>query len=66
MDKYLEAMKNDFLPYQNGKTRFFTETMADEYITKCFELCNRELENLKAGRTSVNPMDYAWELPVKR
>ena len=64
-DAYLEDLKNDFLPYRSGKTVFFTESMADEYISSCSELCNREFESVQSERTCVNPMDFAWKLPIK-
>ena len=66
INKLLEDTKNDFLPYHNGKTKKFTEEMADKYIEICSELCKKELESLKEGHSCLNPMDYAWEIPVNR
>lgn len=64
LDKLLEDTKNDFMPYYNGKTKIFTEEMADEYVTICSEECKKEFESLKEGRSCLDPMDYAWEIPV--
>jgi len=64
LHKLLEDTKKDFLPYHNVKTKIFTGEMADEYVDICSELCNKELKSLKEGRSCLNPMDYAWELPM--
>lgn len=66
IDLYLEDIKKDFMQYQNGNLKFFTESMVEEYITLCIEICNKEYIKIKKGQSNINPMDYSWELLTKR
>lgn len=62
LNRYLEDMENDFLPYNKGGIAVFTEQMVDEYINICSKLCKKEMESNKIGGFFLNPMDYAWDL----
>jgi len=45
-------MKSDFQDYQQGKTKFLTEVMLDEFIEKNIDLCLKEVDMIK--RTDEN------------
>lgn len=65
LESHLEQIKSDFIPEKGGKIQFVTEAMVDEYIETCYQICKQELEQVRAGHTGINPMDYAWELPLR-
>lgn len=49
-----------FVPYNEGKSFFFTREMADEYINKAAESCIIEIDTLRNGRHMIDEIAYAW------
>lgn len=55
-----------YFSYQEeGDIFFFTKEMTDEYISLAVDLCMKELDSLKNGKTCINLLDYAWENHTK-
>lgn len=62
LDDFLEEMKRDFLPYENGITVLLTEKLLDEFIGKYTDECLLELEAVRKRESYLNPMEYKWKM----
>lgn len=60
LGRFLQEMKRDFQPYDNGKIFFFTEEMADTFIEIAVEVCREELKALQSGGALLDEMEYTW------
>ncbi|MBR2411582.1 MAG: hypothetical protein IKB08_07655 [Clostridia bacterium] len=60
-DKLITDLKNDFIPYSEGKPFFFTKKMADEYIEFTCTKCIEEIKNLRAGLGGIDETEWAWK-----
>lgn len=59
-DAFLEDMNYDFQDKCEGEIFFFTEEMADEFVTNATEICIKELQALEAGSHYVDAYNLAW------
>ena len=64
IDPFLHEMANDFTEQTTGTTVFLTEDMLDAFVKTYIPLAIHEVNSIKAGSSSLNPMDYTW--PSKR
>lgn len=60
LDNFLLDMTKDFDCSIKGKTKYFTESMVEEYIDKCMSVCKKELDTIQKGNSYLNPLDYSW------
>lgn len=57
---FLCDMGHDFQEVCEGEVFFFTEAMADEFVTSATEVCIKELQALESGRHYVDAYERAW------
>lgn len=57
-------MANDFDCSIQGKTKYFTESMVEEYIDKCMSVCKKELETIQYGNSYLS-IRVQFPLPIK-
>lgn len=60
LNRFLQEMKQDFEPYNNGEIFFFTEEMADVFIELAVNICRKELKALQSGGAVLDEMEYTW------
>lgn len=60
LNRFLQELKQDFVPYDQGEVFFFTAEMADAFIRQAVDVCREELKAIQAGGDLLNEMDYAW------
>lgn len=53
-------LEEDFASAGEGKTAFFTEKMADDFVAQSVGLCLDEISALKNGRSSLDGNKYLW------
>lgn len=53
--------KADFEPYNDGEVFFFTQDMADEFISMATEKCISEIKALADGESTIDELQYAWD-----
>ena len=61
IERLLDDLQNDFLPYDEGKRFFFTREMADSFIMEAMEICQKEVEAIVSGGEPVNQEKGAWK-----
>ncbi len=61
LQEFLLDISNDFKVSIDEQTKYFTEDMAEEFIEKCVTICKIEYEKIKAGKSCLNPLDFAWD-----
>ena len=54
-------LKSDFTAFSDGDIFFFTKEMADSFIGKACEICDKELQAWKKGKSFVDAYDWAWK-----
>lgn len=54
-------MTNDFSFLISEKTKYFTEAMVEEFISKCIIICRKEFEKIEVGKSCLNPFEFAWD-----
>lgn len=59
-ETFLIDMAHDFQDSSEGEPFFFTEVMADEFVTMATENCIKELHALKKGNHYVDAYARAW------
>lgn len=59
-EAFLEDMNPQFEPYSEGDYFFLTPEMSTEYIERAAKICLNELIALRAGHSSIDPMNYAY------
>lgn len=59
-ENFLNDMARDFQEAGGGEPFFFTEAMADEFVTIATENCGKELQALKEGKHYVDAYERAW------
>lgn len=59
-EAFLEGMKAQFLPYDEGEHFFLTRALADEYVLRAAEACLHELDALSGRKEHINPMNYSY------
>ena len=59
-EAFLIDMAHDFQDICEGETFFFTEAMADEFVTRATENCIKELRSLERGQHYVDAYALAW------
>lgn len=58
-EAFLNDMAGDFQE-ETGESFFFTEAMADEFVTLATENCRKELQALKVGKHYVDAYERSW------
>ena len=53
-------LAEDFASSGEGRTAFFTEKMADDFVTQSVGLCLDEISALKNGKSSLEGNKYLW------
>lgn len=53
-------LQNDFIPYNDDSTFFFTKSMSDEYIERAISKCVKEIISLRNGNYVIDEEKYAW------
>lgn len=61
ISRFLQELKTDFLPYENGDPFFFTVDMADGFIKQAAEACLHELDAVKKHSGFLDETAYAWD-----
>ena len=56
-----DDLKSDFSASSDGDIFFFTKEMADSFIGKACEICDKELQAWKKGKSFVDAYDWAWK-----
>lgn len=56
-----DDLKSDFTAFSDGDIFFFTKEMADSFIGKACEICDKELQAWKKGKSFVDAYDWAWK-----
>ena len=62
-DGLAAALEGYFQPIEPGEARYFTNAMADDYICRAADWCQRELEALDRGGPLMEGRAYAWQDP---
>lgn len=57
---FLNDLAQDFQEEAEGESFFFTEAMADEFVTLAMENCRKELQMLKEGKHYVDAYERSW------
>ncbi len=57
---FLNDLTRDFQEEAVGESFFFTEAMADEFVTLATENCRKELQALKEGKHYVDAYERSW------
>lgn len=57
----LEELNADFAKEVTGDIFFFTEEMADLFISKAADICLKEIEALKHGERYIDEFQWAWK-----
>ncbi len=57
---FLNDLAWDFQEEAVGESFFFTEAMADEFVTLAMENCRKELQALKEGKHYVDAYERSW------
>ena len=60
-EAFLSDMEHDFQDSCEGEIFFFTEEMADEFVTCAAETCIKELQALETGGHYVDAYERAWQ-----
>lgn len=58
--KFIEEYKKDFEVVTYKDRFFFTDNMAEEFISQAAELCKKELDALKNGKEFFNEYEWSW------
>ena len=53
--------RSDFEEYANGAAFFFTQEMADAFITTATEKCLSEIRALQRGQSVIDETEWAWD-----
>jgi hypothetical protein len=61
LKEFLQDMSNDFNFLTSEKTKYLTEDMVEEFISKCITICKTEFEKIQVGKSGLNPFDFAWD-----
>lgn len=56
-----DDLMSDFTAFSDGDIFFFTKEMADSFIGKACEICDKELQAWKKGKSFVEAYDWAWK-----
>ncbi len=59
-EAFLNDLARDFQEEAEGELFFFTEAMADEFVTLAMENCRKELQTLKEGKHYVDAYERSW------
>lgn len=59
-ERMLKDVTEMFRPRGKGDVFFYTDKMADEFITKAFEICCYEMEAMMKGNRGIRQEEYAW------
>ncbi len=62
--KLQEELSAEFSSYEEGDIFFFTEEMADLFISRAYEVCRKELEAFQCGKRFVDEYEWAWRKKV--
>lgn len=60
VEEFLQDMEHDFYDTTEEEPYFFTNAMADEFVSGATDACIREWYELKKGKHYINPYQYAW------
>ena len=63
LDRFLTDFAEDFTRQAEGKTRYLTEPMLDEFLERHLPLLLRELQTVRAGGRGLIARDMAWTVP---
>ena len=63
LDRFLTDFAEDFTRQTEGKTRYLTEPMLDEFLERHLPLLLRELRAVRAGGRGLIARDMAWTVP---
>lgn len=58
--KFIEEYKKDFEAVTYKDRFFFTDNMAEEFISQAADLCKKELDALKNGKEFFNEYEWSW------
>lgn len=53
-------LAEDFSSSGEGRTEFFTEKMADDFVSQSLEVCLNEMSALKNGKSALDSHQYYW------
>ncbi|MBR6101609.1 MAG: hypothetical protein IKP95_04205 [Ruminococcus sp.] len=57
---FLEDMKNDLTASPEGETVYYTQAIAEDYITTASEICETELRALRGQGEHIREEDFSW------
>ena len=60
LDGFLAEFAQDFSERPEGRTRFLTEAMLDDFIARYTDPCARELRRVLDGESCLQAADFAW------
>ena len=61
LDPFLEELAQDYIASPKGKTKFFTEALADSLISRSVRACLQELEALDRGAGYFDEDSFSWK-----
>ena len=56
-----DDQKSDFTAFSDGDIFFFTKEMADIFIQRACDICDKELQAWREGKSFVDAYDWAWK-----
>lgn len=60
-EKLLQSIRQDLLSKPHGKAQYFTQALAEDYITLAAKLSISELEALKEGKSGADLSGISWK-----
>ena len=63
LDSFLTEFDGDFSRRVEGKTRYLTEAVLEEFLARYYEPCLRELGTVMNGGRGLTARDMAWSRP---
>lgn len=61
IEEFLERVKHQFIPCDQGDIFFFTKEMADSFIKRAADICIEEIKALSAGNHGMDEYKRAWD-----
>lgn len=59
-------LKSDFTASTDGDIFFFTKEMADSFIQRACDICDKELQVWRKGKNFVDAYDWGWKKRAER
>ena len=57
---FLDEMKDDFTENPQGRTRYLTEELLEQFLSEATDVCREALRRILAGEEPTDPLSLIW------